>query len=109
MDLLGQPNGDASEMIVAIFRYQIDLDNQIDSIKKSLAQKADFNLIDAFKFFDHENKGWVNSLDFYNGLLGIGVKATTADIMYFVKKYDKNETGRLKYSDFCDALIPLET
>jgi hypothetical protein len=55
-------------MIVAIFRYQIDLDNQIDSIKKSLAQKPDFNLIDAFKFFDHENKGWVNSLDFYNGL-----------------------------------------
>lgn len=38
----------------------------------------------------------------------MGVKVSTADVMYFIKKYDRNESGRLKYSDFCDALIPLE-
>ena len=96
-------------MIVAIFRYQIDLDIQLDSIKKNLASKDDFNLVDAFKFFDSENKGWVNSLEFFNGLKNIGLKINTSDVMYFIKKYDRNESGRLKYSDFCDALIPLET
>jgi Ca2+-binding EF-hand superfamily protein len=81
----------------------------LDSIKKGLASRSDFNLIDAFKFFDLENKGWINSLEFYNGLQSIGIIVSTSDVMYFVKKYDKNESGRLRYSDFCDALIPIDT
>jgi hypothetical protein len=68
MDLMKRDTIDPAEMIISIMRYQIDLDVQLDSIKKSLALKQDFNLIDAFKLFDPENKGWVNSLDFFNGL-----------------------------------------
>jgi Ca2+-binding EF-hand superfamily protein len=74
-----------------------------------LASKPDFNLFDAFKWFDSENKGWVNSLELYNGLQKMGVKVSTADEMNFIKKYDRNESGRLKFSDFSEALIPLET
>lgn len=39
MDLLHSQSEkvDPAEMIVAIFRYQVDLDNQVDSVKRSLA------------------------------------------------------------------------
>ena len=58
--------------------------------------------------FDKDGKGWINSLELYKGLEEMGVQVNTAEVMYFIKKYDKNESGRLKYSDFCDAIIPLE-
>jgi len=31
------------------------------------------------------------------------------DVLQFLKVFDKNQDGRLKYSEFCDAFLPLDT
>ena len=63
----------------------------------------DFNLMDAFRMFDYEGKGYVTSIELWQGLTMMEVTATTQDVLFFIKRYDRLETGRLRYSDFCDA------
>ena len=41
-------------------------------------------------------------------LTKLNIAATSEDLCNFMKRYDKLESGRLKYSDFCDAFIPLD-
>jgi len=65
--------------------------------------------MDAFRMFDYEGKGYVTSIELWQGLTMMEVTATTQDVLFFIKRYDRLETGRLRYSDFCDAFLPLDT
>ena len=31
------------------------------------------------------------------------------DIQFFMKRYDKDEDGKLRYSEFCDAFLPTDS
>ena len=97
------------DLIKGVFKYQIKLDSQLNRVKVDLSRQIDFNLIDAFKIFDVDKKGWVNGNDLLTGLTQkIGVLVTHEDLYHFMKRFDRFDTGRLKYSDFCDAFIPID-
>lgn len=80
----------------------------MDQAKVNLAMNDDFSLPDAFRVFDKEGKGWVSSAEMLSALTNLNIAATTEDLYNFMKRYDKLESGRLKYADFCDAFIPLD-
>lgn len=65
--------------------------------------------MDAFRIFDYEGKGYVTSIELWQGLTMLQVTATTQDVLHFIKRYDRLETGRLRFSDFCDAFLTLDT
>lgn len=98
----------SGKQIVQLMRNQLDLDNRLDEVKVNLARSEDFNLQDAFRVFDDEGKGWVTSASMLAALTKLNIAATTEDLYNFMKRYDKLDSGRLKYSDFCDAFIPLD-
>lgn len=95
-----------SAFIVQVLLHQIELDNRLDKAKVELSKQDDFNLIEAFSLFDREDKGFISSTDLLVGLTNLNLSASTEDLYNFLKRYDRLETGRLKYSDFCDAFIP---
>jgi Ca2+-binding EF-hand superfamily protein len=70
--------------------------------------RTDFNLIDAFRIFDLQGKGWISASEIKEGLEVFNVFANSEDIYFFLKRYDKDEDGRLKYSEFCDAFLPTD-
>jgi Ca2+-binding EF-hand superfamily protein len=82
------------------------LDSHLDSVKVELSKQEDFNLIDAFKFFDHKGRGCISTAELLSGLANLSVSATTDDLYNFLKRFDRIEEDRLKYADFCDAFIP---
>jgi hypothetical protein len=43
------------------------------------------------------------------GLRSIGCFVGETDVSAFLKIFDKNQDGTLKYSEFCDAFLPLDT
>jgi hypothetical protein len=45
--------------IVNLFRDQLELEKRLERIKIDLTLRTDFNLIDAFRIFDTEGKGWI--------------------------------------------------
>ena len=65
-------------------------------------------MIDAFRIFDREGKGWITPPQLLTGLAQLNISASTEDIFIFMKRFDRFDSGRLKYSDFCEAFIPLD-
>jgi hypothetical protein len=76
--------------------------------KIQLAEKNDFNLIDAFRMFDEPGNGWITNQQIVEGLNSINCMVTPSDVSNFMKVFDKDSDGRLKYSEFCDAFLPLD-
>jgi len=84
------------------------LERELENAKISLVQKADFNIFDAFRIFDIDSRGWVSQTDLRLGLNEIGVYPASEEMDLFVKRYDKNSDGRIKFSEFCDAFSPID-
>jgi EF-hand domain pair len=84
------------------------LEKQLEQAKISLAIRPDFNLFDAFRIFDAPALGYVSISDLKSGLAGIGVYASYDELELFFTRYDKNRDGKLRYSEFCDAMCPID-
>jgi hypothetical protein len=82
----------------------------LERAKIALAMREDFNLIDAFRVFDSEGKGWITGQQIVEGLhTGLRCYVQLQDVQLFLNVFDKESNGRLKYSEFCDAFLPLDT
>ena len=73
--------------------------DKLEISKNDLSQTFDFNLIDAFRIFDTEGKGWISPQQIREGLQNslqftIGMQ----EIIQFMKVFDKEQDGKLKYS-----------
>jgi EF-hand domain pair len=71
-------------------------------------QKNDFNVFDAFRIFDIDSRGWVSLSDLKYGLNEIGVYPAAEELDLFIKRYDKDLDGRIKFSEFCDSFTPVD-
>ena len=63
-------------------------------------------MLDAFRLFDQEGKGWVTAAELSMGIDELGFYATREDVYLFVRRWDKDNDGRVRYSDWCDAMTP---
>jgi len=94
--------------IVNVFKEQLDLERMLERVKIDLSLRTDFNLIDAFRVFDQDGKGWISPNEIKEGLQLFNVFAQPEDIAFFMKRYDKDDDGKLRYSEFCDAFLPID-
>lgn len=96
------------EDIVSFFREEILLDRQVERARQQVALQTDFNTYDAFKIFDIRGAGYLDELDFKQGLNEISVYASIEDVKLFFKRYDSNKDGRIRYSEFCSVFVPVD-
>lgn len=73
-----------------------------------MVQKNDFNVFDAFRIFDIDSRGWISQTDLKYGLNEIGVYPAAEELDLFIKRYDKDLDGRIKFSEFCDSFTPVD-
>ncbi len=92
--------------LVRSLREQISLEKEIENAKISLAQRADFNLFDAFRIFDVDAKGYITYIDLKDGLNHIGVFPASEELDLYIKRYDKNNDKRIRFSEFSDSFTP---
>lgn len=88
------------------FKEQISLEKELEDAKVKLVKTSDFNLMDAFQMVDINSKGWVTAPELYDVLGDYGLIVHRDDLNLFVRRYDSNCDGRLRYSEFCDAFTP---
>jgi hypothetical protein len=95
--------------LVDVFLELIDLERQVENTKTKLAEHTDFNLYDAFKIFDQLSKGSLTITEVANGLIKIvGLVPSSCEIELFFQRYDKDHDGLLRFSEFCDAFVPMD-
>jgi len=71
-----------------------------------LVDRPDFNLFDAFRVFDFDNRGSVNRYDLKSGLNDLGVFPSEEDLDLFFSRYDTNGDRLLRFSEFSKAFEP---
>lgn len=92
--------------MVNLFREQLELEKRLERVKIDLSLRTDFNLIDAFRIFDTEGKGWISAQEIKDGLALLNIFANADDLHLYLSRYDKDDDGRLRYSEFCDSFLP---
>ena len=95
--------------MISLLREQLDLEKRLERAKIDLSLRTDFNLIDAFRVFDTEGKGWISSEEIINGLQAFEQFVTPEEVYLYLQRYDKDEDGKLRYSEFCDSFLPIDT
>ena len=94
--------------VANLFKEQLDLERNLERAKVDLSLRTDYNLIDAFRVFDPEGKGWISGNEIKKGLVNFSVFVQDEDVSLFMMRYDKDEDGRVRYSEFCDAFLPTD-
>lgn len=66
--------------MVNLFKEQLELERRLERIKIDLSLRTDFNLIDAFRIFDHDSKGWITPSEIKEGLEIFNIFANENDL-----------------------------
>lgn len=71
--------------------------------------RHDFNAEDAFRIFDKKGRGYISKFEFELSLNDIGIYPTKDELHLFYKRYDRDNDGLLKFSDFSELVTPSST
>lgn len=93
---------DLTKALYDMIREERDL----ESAKINLSKRLDFNLYDAFRILDPCNKGYVTVADLREGLSAIGVYPSTSDMELYIKRYDRFNEGKVRFSEFSESFTP---
>ena len=94
-----------------------ELKNIFESeIKRRLAERARSPagelriLLNGFKFYDYNNSGKVNQIEFIKGILRTGLSGfNDSDLRSLFSCYDPNNSGFVDYKNFCNYLYGKES
>jgi Ca2+-binding EF-hand superfamily protein len=87
-------------------KEQIDLDRELENLKNDLALRSDFNNLDAFRFFDVEARGYITKAELKDGMNQFDVFPTSNDLYLFMRKFDSDNDGVLRYAEFSEIFTP---
>ena len=97
---------DEEEELVSILREMIKSERAMEDKKVRLAGRPDFNLQDAFQLLDRHAVGSVTGPQIIEALASFGIHVHKEDVYLWVRRYDKDNDGRVLFSDFSDAFTP---
>lgn len=86
----------------------IRLEKELENIKIEISLKEDFNLIDGFGLLDVTGKGFLVPIEMREGLLNLGFRPSIDEVHLVFQRYNRDDDGRLKYSEFSEAFIPYD-
>lgn len=87
----------------------IFLERELEAVRIETSLMPDFNLLDAFKIFDSRGIGNVSVQDIIEALKqNMGFNEFTHDDVYLLfRKHDRNQDGKLNFTEFSNAILPL--
>jgi len=86
----------------------MDVESNIEDAKADLANNPDFNVEDAFKLFDKNDKAYITEEDLKNGLNSLGLNPTDQDVRLLMKRFDLQKSGKINFADFFDMIVPFK-
>ena len=98
-------NNEEKELVIAL-NDLLMMENDLENQKINLSLKPDFNLIDLFRMFDVEGKGYVTFEEFRSGLTLFRLFPSTDEIFLLFTRFDSLKEEILRYSQFWDIFCP---
>ncbi|OMJ88110.1 hypothetical protein SteCoe_10009 [Stentor coeruleus] len=82
--------------------YQV----QLETLKKNLTSRADFNPIDAFRTIDANKLNFINVYEIRDFLRRNGYSITIQDIYGIIRRIDTDNDSKINYEDFTASVLP---
>ena len=94
-------------LLVEFFKILINELNEVELIKEKIIKEYNININNLFSLFDLYNESNI-SLDNFINMFNkyFNKKFVEKDIIYLIKKYDKNKDNKLNYNEFCYMILP---
>ena len=91
--------GNEEEELVRSLKEMINNSRLIENTKNDLALRPDFNLFDAFRFFDFLGKGaYISSRQFHEGCEDLNIFPTKDEVFLFFRRTDADYDGYIRYA-----------
>jgi len=100
---LGRKENEAHDVLVDVLKQFIQLEKELEAGKQDLALRPDFNMLDFFRTFDVNARGNISSIEFDEGMKKYGVYANKEELFLLMRRLDRDNDGKLKFSDFNEA------
>lgn len=98
----------ALNLILEFYLLLIEIERIIETEKKKLSQKTDFNIDDALQIFQKRSSNYISEEELKNGLHNLGVIVNNNEIKLLMKRFCTKEEDFLDNSDFFDMLVPFD-
>ena len=85
-----------NEALSKALKEQMDIDKELEACKNELSLRSDFNLLDAFRFFDQQGKGYVTKTELKDGFNYFEIYPTNSEAYLIMRKYDRDNDGLLR-------------
>jgi len=82
--------------VVNILKRQLDLEREIENEKKNLAIKSDFNLFEAYRFFDADESEYITRSQLQSGLEALEIFPTKEQLYFILRKLDGDNDGLIQ-------------
>ena len=97
-------------LLIEYFKILIDELSSVELNKQKLAKEFNINLKNLFNLFDCNDEGNIS----YNNFVLVFDKYfhkqfQEKDILFLIKKYDKNKDNKLNYNEFSNMILPTST
>lgn len=89
--------------LVEALKQFIHIEKDLEASKQDLSLRPDFNLLDFFRTFDVEGRGSISSSELAEGMRKYGIYANKEELYLFLRRFDRDNDGKLKFSDFTEA------
>ena len=106
LNITNLPHYSNIELITSYLKLLMDIELKIENLKIELAIRADFNIEDAFRLFEHTNPNFITEPDLKKGLNILRIYPKSEEILLLMNKYSLSGQNVLNFSDLFDMLTP---
>ena len=97
---------DTIAVVLSVFRALFEAEIAAEQQRQKIRRLPGFNLYQVYSAIDKDKNGFVTINEFQRFLEIFGVMTSPRDLMVIMQKFDKNNDGRVSYSEFIDEITP---
>ena len=75
-------------------------------MRKRLSDRKSFKINEIFNYLDKDDEGYLKCEDFQKALNKYGIYTTKNELNSLVKRYDRDEDGRVSLKEFLNEINP---
>jgi len=95
--------------LAKIFDKEVALSRKVELLKEDLVSRHDFSLRGTYEALVEAGDGRVDYEAFYSFLQKNSIPVIEKDILALLRRVDVDRDGRVTFSEFCDAITPVDT
>eukprot|EP00826_Nyctotherus_ovalis_P047797 TRINITY_DN554_c0_g1_i3.p1 TRINITY_DN554_c0_g1~~TRINITY_DN554_c0_g1_i3.p1 ORF type:complete len:457 (+),score=102.68 TRINITY_DN554_c0_g1_i3:435-1805(+) len=93
--------------LTAVLKTQLEIASEVEDVKARLWLRHDFNVVEAFRFFDCRGFGSVTVYELKKAVKRLGLNFREDELQLLMKRHDQDRDGKLSIAEFERMVRPI--